>query len=195
MPASCRAVTRPETREIVPRTAWPNFRDHGKSVDAALLRVLCNLQRAHGWSYVTEAGLRKMICEDLGHMPGMDTVRRALDRLAWQGLLHQVWLLKGGVLPDGNVASAGVRLIRVALSRAERASFLARVRRGREKTTGRVNHRALFDLMSAQRKLAPPTPPVADATRMLEERRRAQLAAARELEARWALEDGPAPAS
>jgi len=166
MPSTCptartkRTVQRPETRTAIPKTTWPNFRDHHKSVDRALLDLLCNLQRGHGWSYVAEAGLRKMICEDTGHMPGMDTVRRALDRLAMLGLLHQVWLVKGGVLPDGDVANAGVRLLRVAMSRAERHSFIARARRkdGREKTTGRVNHRALFELMTSQ-PAAKPLPP------------------------------------
>lgn len=190
MSASRRTVTRPETREIVPRTAWPNFRDHRKSVDAALMHLLCNLQRAHGWSYASEAGLRQKICEDVGHMPGMDTVRRALDRLAELGLLHQVWLLKGGILPNGDVASAGTRLIRVAMSRAERHSFIARARnRGREKSTGRVNHRALFELMTAQRTVAPPPPPL-DAARVFEERRAAAVLAAQELARRFELEDG-----
>ena len=196
-----RTVSRPKTRAIVPRTTWPNFRDHRKSVDHPLLALLCKLQQKHGWSYVAEAGLRKMICEDTGHMPGEDTVRRAIDRLEDKyGLLRQIALKKGGVLPDGRVASAGVRLIRVAVSRAERNSFLARARdrarrkQGRETTDGRVNHRALFELMTVKRKIAPPTPAPADAARAFEERRQAALIAARELGARFAAEDEDPPA-
>lgn len=187
-----RTVDRPTTRQ--PGRDWapdlPGFRERGRSVDDALLRILCRLQEAHGWSYATEAGLRKMVAEDTATKPGQDTVRRALDRLAAQGLLHQVWLLKGGLMPSGKVCTAGVRLVRVALSRAERSSFLYRARGKREKTTGRVNHRALFELMTAKGKLAPaPAPP--DAARVFEERRRAALEAAQELARRFALEDAP----
>lgn len=187
-----RTVDRPATRARV--TSWPNFRDHSRSVDESMLRILCRLQQAHGWSYATEAGLRKMVCEDTGHMPGMDTIRRALDRLAAQGLLHQVWLLKGGLMPSGAVSTAGVRLIRVALSRAERQSFHCRARGKREKTTGRVQHRALFELMTSKAKVAPPPAPP-DAAHVFEQRRREALAAAHELARRFADEDAPPPAS
>lgn len=194
MPSTCeartkRAVQRPPTRARI--TTWPNFRDHRKSVAGPLLALLCRLQRKHGWTYVAEAGLRKMLCEDTGHMPGMDTVRRALDRLEELGYLHQVWLLKGGVMPDGGETYAGIRLIRVAMSRDERHSFLARARararhrEGRETTTGRVNHRALFDLMTVQKSAAPSAaaPPVD-----VDARRRENVAAVSALMASWAAQ-------
>jgi len=201
MPALClhaaarqrRAIRRPKTREAVPKNECPNFRDHGKSVDAALLRLLCNLQKKHGWAYVSEASLRKMVAEDTGHLPGQDTIRRALNRLEQkQGLLHQVWLVKGGVMPDDpeQVVNAGCRLIRVALSRSERYSFLAQARlrakrrTGRETTTGRINHRAMFELMTLQQ--AAPSPKAEPAPLVFEIKRRAAHEAlslfARELE-------------
>jgi len=172
-------VERPGTRAVVPRTLWPNFRDTGGSVDYALLRILENLQRRWGWSHVTEAGLRQMVCEDTGKMPGVGTLPAALERLSAQGLLYQEWLIKGGVLPNGEVATAGVRLVRVAASRSERRAFLGRrpkPARGRRKlraprrvmTTGlRVNHRAVFLLEGAAAKPAPaPSAPAVDFERM-----------------------------
>jgi DNA-binding PadR family transcriptional regulator len=139
--------------------------------DADLLRILQSLQRRHGWAYVSERVLRELFEQDTGHAPGVGTIRAALDRMSAQGILHQVWLLRGGLLPDGRVATAGTRLVRVALSRAERHSFMARAagyerafregraRRRRETTTGKVNQAALFQLMSAARDVRRPPAP------------------------------------
>jgi hypothetical protein len=175
----------------------PSFRASGRTVDAPLLRLLQNLQARHGWAHVTEAGLRKMLAEDTGLRAGEDTVRQALDRIAAQGTLHQVWLVKGGVMPGGEVTYAGVRLVRVAMSRAERTSFAARARGRREMATGRVNHRQLFALMTAQKTLAPPPHPLGElgARRAFEQSRQKQLELAGELAARWALEDERGPPS
>lgn len=194
-----RTIERPKTRETLGKyrartgTAAPGFRERRKSVDAPLLRIVGNLQKKYGWTYVAEAGLRQMIYADTGILPGQDTVRRALNRLARLGYLHQVDLEKGGVMPGGGVADAGVRLIRVAMSRAERHAFMARSRnKKREKTTGRVNHRAMFELMTAKREVAP-TPAPADGQRVFEERRQAAIIAARKLQLDFAALDAKPP--
>lgn len=183
-----RVVARPGIRAAVPRTAWPNFRDARKTVDRPLLYLLVRLQRRYGRAYVAEAALRKMICEDTGHMPGMDTIRRALDRLAGRGLLYQEHLVKGGILPDGSTAYAGMREIRVALSHAERLRLMDRARRkeGRVRSVGmRVDHRQLIELMTIKRSVAPSDQPPA-ATSAVESNRQIALAwlatHARELE-------------
>src|SRR5271166_242797 len=96
-------------REVVRGEAFPNFRDHGRTVDAPLLRVLASLQRQYGEAFASESGLRAMIWQDTGHMPGVDTIPTALERLERQGLLQQQWLKAGGIKPDGGVCSKGTR--------------------------------------------------------------------------------------
>ena len=71
-------VRRPGTREVFPRTEAPNFRDAGMMVDAPLLNVVASLQKRYGEAFASEAGLRQMIAQDTGHMPGVDTIPRAL---------------------------------------------------------------------------------------------------------------------
>ena len=184
-PFKKREVDRPQTRAVVPRTAWPNLKEHGKTCEWHLLRILQNLQRGHGYAYITEAGLRTQFCEDTGHMPGVGTLPAALERLERQGVLHQLWLLKGGIRPDGIETTVGMRLIRVAMNRAERQNFAHRRRAGRERTLGlRVQHRQLFELMKAKKDVPKPAPDTSAAD--FERRRGEQLEAleafARELE-------------
>jgi hypothetical protein len=179
-----RNVDRPETRAKVPRSgpgSWPNLRDHRLTVDREALRILVNLQRARGWAYITDAGLRVAFCEDTGHMPGVGTMYAALERMRALGLLHVVWLLKGGLRPDGEPATAGMWLIRVALNRGERQSFFGRYKRAREKTTGRINHRAVFELMTSKRAAAPAPPASTLGPSDFERRRDEQLARLRAL--------------
>lgn len=174
-------IKRPRTREVIPRARCPNFRDAGRTVDAPLLKVLCSLQKKHGEAFASEAGLRFMIAQDTGHMPGLDTVRRALDRLEAQGLLAQVHLLPGGVRPDGAVCTYGTRLVAVPQCRRERRGLRARAR---APETRRVNRRALFELGAARAQVAKAiTPaPAASSGVDFERRRRAQLEALAALE-------------
>jgi hypothetical protein len=114
-----RVIDRPKTRARVPTSEHPNFRDHGLSVERPLLALLCRLQTRYGYGrmLVAEAGLRKMLGEDTGHMPGVCTVRHALRRLARQGTIVQEALTKGEVLPEGQVVQHGARRIYVPQAR------------------------------------------------------------------------------
>lgn len=181
------AVARPRTRQVVPSSVAPNFRDYGKTVDAPLLRLVGRLAARHGEAFASEAGLRFMICEDSGHMPGVGTVPAALERLAAQGLVQQVWLKAGGILPDGSVCTHGTRLI--VLSRGRRQRRTARVANRRAEATQRrvVAHDLQAAIAAVARPLASTTPRAHE----LDARREEQLRAARELAARWDAEDKP----
>jgi len=167
----------------MPRDRFPNLRDQGRTCDYHLARLVQNLQRRHGVACVTEAGLRMLFYEDTGTMPGVGTLTAALDRFAALGHCYQEWLVKGGVLPNGDVAVAGMRQIRWAVNRGERQAFLGRWRKGRQKTYGlRVNHRAVLELFSSKREVK--RAPAADMAQSEFERRRdEQLAALEELAA------------
>lgn len=160
-----RSVRRPRTREAVPKTEHPNFRDSGRSVDAPMLRVLTNLQRKYGEAFVAEAGLRKMVCEDTGLMPGQDTIRRALERLERKGLIEQEWLHKGDVLPNGAVAFAGMHLVIVPVCRTTPGRWLerklARKRLGafrREGIRAAQGGESVSRLLLAKTQAVPPPP-------------------------------------
>lgn len=153
------------TREVV--RDFPNFRDHGMTVEGVLLKVLSSLTKKHGEAWASEAGLRRMICEDtrcpecgvshpVGHMPGTDTIPTALERLELEGVIAQEWLLPGGILPDGSDAKRGTRLIRLARNRREHFAFAerGRTRNRRQGVTRRVNYRALASLEQARAGLA-----------------------------------------
>ena len=47
------------TREVVPTSRIPNFRDHGRMVDGPLLALVARLQRKYGECFASEAGLRR----------------------------------------------------------------------------------------------------------------------------------------
>ncbi len=178
------------TREVVPRTEYPNLRDHGRTVDARLLRMLGNLQKTHGEAFASEAGLRRMFCEDTGHMPGLDTIRRALERLERQGVLEQVWLRRGGILPDGRECSAGTRLVWLPQGRRHRRAMRARA--GREGVTRRVDRRALATLQEARAGIAQQVATTNARQDEAERRRREGLKGLAELEAQWSREGSPA---
>ena len=173
-------------REKIRGEAYPNFRDHGKTVDAALLHVLASLQRRYGEAFASESGLRAMIWQDIGHMPGVDTIPTALERLQRQGLLEQQWLRAGGVKPDGTVCAHGTRLITLAVNRHHRRGL--RVRNRRDGVTGRVNRAALATLAEARARVFVPARPVAqeDARqRAADAKREDDLRRARELAQEW----------
>jgi len=177
------------TREVVSTAEYPNFRDAGRTVDASILRILGHLVRRYGESWVSEAGLRRMICEDTGRLPGLDTVRRALGRLEEQGVLEQRHLLAGGILPDGSVCTHGTRLIGLPQCRRARRGLVARSRR--ETEIRRVQRRKLVALERARAEAFRPAPLADTATRAraLEDKRSADLARLAELEAVWDEED------
>lgn len=181
--AGAKRVRRPRTREVIARAECPNFRDHRMTVEAALLRVLASLQRRYGEAWASEAGLRQMIAEDTGHMPGVDTIPCALERLERRGILKQVWLEPSNkrtgraadVLPNGQRVVFGTRLIFLAKSRGQRRAFRAHARR-----RAQDNKRAFLSLVQARttvaNAVASAAPMSADAW---EARRQAQLEAAR----------------
>lgn len=147
------------TREVI--RDLPNLRDHGRTVDRPLLALLASLQRAHGEAFASEASLRRMVYEDTGHMPGLDTVRRALRRLETQGLLDQWWLLPGGILPDGSECTSGTRLVFVPQCRRDRRVLQSRARtRGREGVTNRIQPRMLASLTQARAAIAKSLEPI-----------------------------------
>jgi hypothetical protein len=172
-----------KTREVVPRTRHPNFRDHGRMVDRPLLAVIGNLQKRHGEAFASEAGLRRMICEDTGHMPGVDTIPSALERLEATGILVQRWLKPGGLLPDGSPCTFGTRIVFLPQCRRHKRALFHRNRR--EGVTGRPDRRALDSLRQARASIAAALTPPAAPTVDYEQRKRDAIAAARELERSW----------
>lgn len=190
-PGERRRVRRLRTREVVPKSEFPNFRDHGRTVDRALLDLIARLQKRYGEAFASEASLRRMVCEDTDFMPGLDTIRRALTRLERQGLLEQHWLRAGGERPDGLVCTHGTRLIVIYQCRRDRRAMRARAQ-GRAGEQRRVQRRMLHTLEQVRaaafqpRELAPEGDARAAA---LEEKRRRDTERARELEAQFAAED------
>lgn len=132
-------------REVVPRSEFPNFRDHGMQIEPPLLRLLENLQKNFGRAFVAESGLRQMLCENVGHMAGVDSIPQALERLEHRGLVAQEWLVAGGIKPDGEPCGKGMRLIVVARNRHQRFAFAARAkhRNRRRGVTNRVDTRTV----------------------------------------------------
>lgn len=187
------------SREIVRNL--PNFRDNGRTVDTGLLRLVCRLQERYGRAYVSERSLRSMLHEDVGLMAGVSTIPKALVRLGAQGLIVQVWLLKGQILPDGSQATAGARLLWCPQNRRQRAS--ARSFNARQNRREGVRNRTVPASMAgellakvAAGKALPTTGKTAaqrEAAEQdaFEEKRRESLARARELAAQWDREDKP----
>jgi hypothetical protein len=158
-------------------------------VDKPLLAVIANLQKKHGEAFASEAGLRRMICEDTGHMPGVDTLPSALERLEGTGILVQRWLKPGGLLPDGSPCTFGTRIVFLPQCRRHKQALFHRNRR--EGVTGRPDRRALASLRQARASIAaaltPPPAPVVDYA----QRKADAIAAARELERAWARDRDP----
>lgn len=171
-------VARPGLREKI--RGIPNFRDHGKTVDAGLLRLLCRLQRRHGVAWFAEAGARKMLCEDVGHMPGVGTIPAALARLEASGLLTRDWCTRGSIMPDGSVASEGCVLVTVPQARIEPRIARAMAGRTRQEriVRGRIHPQRIHELRARMGTIAP-RPARVDVETFEDKRRRAlDLAAA-----------------
>jgi hypothetical protein len=152
------------SRERVPTSEWPNFRDHGRMVDRALLHVAGNLQRKYGRSWASEAGLRRMICQDTGHMPGVTTIAKALVRLARYGVVVQVALAPGQLKPDGELCTHGTRLVWIPRTQRQRHAakrFNADQDRSKRYYTRPVSfdvRRELAKIGAAERPSMPPAP-------------------------------------
>lgn len=132
-----------------------------------------------------------MIHDDTGHMPGVDTITTALERLELQGLIAQEWLFAGGIKPDGEQASKGMRLIRIAANRQQRFAFAARARarNRREGVTRKVELRRATVEQARKNIGAMVRDQDADARELEAQRKRQEDAARlRELEALWASE-------
>jgi hypothetical protein len=181
-------IRRPKLREVIRDV--PNFRDHGMMVDRALLKIVANLQRRHGEAWASEAGLRHMIAQDTGHMPGVSTVPKALDRLERAGILVHRELRRGKVLPDGDVCRLGTVLIYLPQNRAARRALAARARRQNDPDPYRVRPRAPSDLADVRKEIARAVEPHApDEREQAAARARQQgTAALAELAAQWERE-------
>lgn len=182
-------VARPGLRKRVPRAVCPNFRDdRGGAVAPHLIRLLQRLQKRHGEAWASEASLRHMVAQDSGHMPGVGTIPAVLDRLEESGLVEQVWILAGSLLPTGESAHHGTRGIRVAMSRAERRAIRARVRtrRFRERRVLRSVEQAQ-DVLRQSPHETPAAHPVmtSSSAEDFEARRSTALQQLRELDERW----------
>lgn len=181
------ATLRLEPRERVSTAEYPNFRGKRRSVEGPLMRLLSRMQHRNGPPTVSEGSLRRMICQDTGCMPGVDTVREALRRLESRGLLLVEWLGAGGIMYDGEPTPCGCMYIRVARDHVERAQFRQRVRARpsrRERVFNRVNHHAAAELAEHVKRIAPRTlSPSVD-------EREASARRSREEQLRWIAEHG-----
>lgn len=177
------------------RVPLPNFRDHGRTTDAALLRLVGRLQVRHGKAFTSERVLRVMIHEDTGLLPGVSTIPKAIDRLRDQGLVVQQWLYAGQVLPDGSTATHGARLLWCPQNRRQR--FSARAYNAKQDRRVGVKNRCvpasrageLLEQVAAGKALPTQGKTAAEREKLeakaFEERRAEQLRAARELAAQW----------
>lgn len=122
------------------RTDLPNYRDHGMMVDAGLIKLVRNLQRLHGgYALVSERGLRAMMHEDTlgcscgrcggrGHLSGVDTLRKAMQRLEPLGYIERRQVRRGATRPDGELAQVGSLCLRVPVNRGQQRAIKARAR-------------------------------------------------------------------
>jgi hypothetical protein len=167
----------------VPSSIAPNLRDYGMTCDRDLLRIVQNLQQREGWARFSERVIRELFEQDTGHAPGVGTIPAALDRLAQDGTLYQIWMQKGGPV------DVGYRMVRVAQNRGERRAFV--VRRARHKGRREVATRVQRDPGLILEKLLAPKAPPAPAephARLIERRTEAARSALAELGARWERE-------
>jgi hypothetical protein len=173
----------------------PNFRDAGRTVDTPLLRLVGRLQAKFGRAFVSERSLRAMLFEDTALMAGVSTLPKALTRLGAQGLVVQVWLVAGQILPDGSACTHGARLIWCPQNRRQKKSAAAH----NAKQDRRIGERnrlvpvgaasALLGKLAAGKALAP-------VERVADEhlaRREAAKAALAELAALWQREGKKPP--
>jgi len=162
-------------------------------VEAALLRLVCRLQRNHGVAFISEAGARMMICQDTGHMPGVGTIPAALRRLEIQGIVTRDWCTRGSIMPDGVQAIEGCMLLCVPQARIPPRVAAAMSSRTRSEriVRGRLHPQRLHELRQRTRALAPPLARGPDAA-ALERKRADDAQRLRELAAQWEREErGP----
>jgi hypothetical protein len=170
------------SRERVLTSEFPNFRDHGRMVDRALLRLTQNLQRRYGQGWASEGGLRRMICQDTGHCPGVTTIAKALVRLARYGIVVQVHLVGGQILPDGELCTHGTRLVwiprtarqRQAAKRFNKELAAAGERRYRTRMSMRDVRELTAKIGAAERPSMPPAPAMDPRARAREQIERAR---------------------
>lgn len=184
IPASSRAVVRD----------LPNFRDNGRTVDTALLRLVCRLQEKWGRAFVSERSLRAMVYEDVQLMAGVSTIPKALVRLGKQGLVVQVWLIAGQMLPDGSTCTHGARLLWCPQNGRQRATARKHNARQNRRAGERNRHvpaamavKLLGELV-AGKKLPPPPPDAGEGLRGKVADAQAALAA---LAAQWERDGKP----
>lgn len=169
------------------RSPLAGFRAAGRTTDRPLLAILSRLQQRYGRAFASEGGLRRMIYEDTGLMPGVGTLVRAIHRLADLGLVVNVWLRAGQELPDGNIAAHGTRLVWVPKARRQRRAakqYNAKQDRRAGYQTRLTGHGAaeLVKKLSGAIASAPPAPRESD---LIERERARQLRALADLEAAW----------
>jgi hypothetical protein len=201
IPRGGRFVRDVASREVVSRLEWPNFRDAGRTVDHSLLRISENLQRPYGRGWASEGGYRKMVCQDTGLMPGATTVAKAFARLAAQGLIVQVWLVPGQMLPNKEVCTHGTRLVWVP--KTDRQRYAAkRFAKSRSARTPYRTRNVAFDPRMLVARIAaaerPSMPAAGESAIEADRRRRAeQIAKLAILEQEWSHAEsttkGPGP--
>jgi hypothetical protein len=141
-------VRRPKLRESR-YPELPNFRDFAMTVDRDFLRLAGRLQSKHGEAWASEAGWRKMIAEDSGHMPGPSTVPKAVRRLAKHGLVLYRNLRKGEVMPDGSLSRKGTSLYYTPVGRHQKRALKSLAEHRAERDPYRV-----LRLKDAQKEMA-----------------------------------------
>jgi hypothetical protein len=119
-----------------------------------LLKNVANLQRKHGEAWASEAGMRKMIGEDSGHMPGPSTVPKAVRRLAKHGLMLYRSLKKGDVMPDGSICRKGTMLLYVPVNRQEKRALRTLAEHQAERDPYRVVPNAAKSFQDTKKKIA-----------------------------------------
>ena len=164
----------------------PNFRDHGMTVDRPLLKLVANLQRAHGYAWASEASVRAMIHQDCGHLPGVSTIPKALKRLERLGYVESRWIYRSSMLPDGSLAQVGCLRLRVAVNRGEKRAIASRASKidRRENASGRVQRAVPLDLKSAVREIERGAPDAASSGTSTQRQREYDAKRAQSLE--WA---------
>lgn len=115
------------------RPDLPNYRDYGRQVWPDLRPILVHLQEKHGFAYASTRGLHKMLFEDHGHNPGLDTLRKVFRREELRGEVEVRWIKSGGRLPTGETAKWGTLQVRLPVNRRDRLGIASRARK--------VNHK------------------------------------------------------
>lgn len=107
-------------------------------VDAGLIKLVRNLQKMQGgYALVSERSLRAMMHEDTlgcscgrcggrGHLSGVDTLRKAMQRLELLGYIERRQVRRGSTRPDGELAHVGSLCLRVPVNRGQKRAIAAR---------------------------------------------------------------------